>query len=141
MSWGKENNLSNDALNNIIATDGEATRIATEAYVAEQKELLGKDSETRLTNVADWAKAQVGQDNMDTFNAMITTAKGVEMMEMLMKNSQGTAPSSIPSKPSYTKEQINEKRFAIDKNSGQRRMSIDPTYRAEVEALEEGLRA
>ncbi len=135
-AWGKENQLSNDALNSIIAMDQEASQAATEAYVSEQKEQLGKDAETRLTNIADWARATVGEDNMDTFNGMITSAKGVELFESAMKTMQGTAPAPAQAPQAVSKESLNEMRFAIDKNSGERRMSIDPAYRARVEQLE-----
>ena len=135
-AWGKENGLSNEGLNSIIKMDTEATQKAQEAYVAEQKEVLGKDAETRLTNLSDWARAQVGEDMMDTFGGMITSAKGVEMMEGLMKQMQGTAPAPAQQTQTVSKESLNEMRFAVDKNSGERRMSIDPAYRAKVEALE-----
>ena len=135
-TWGKENQLSNEALNDIIKMDAETTQKAQEAYITEQKEALGKDADTRLTNISDWARAQVGEDGMDTFNAMITSSKGVELMESLMKNSQDRSPTPTPSNKTVNKEEINAMRFAIDKNSGQRRMSIDPAYRAKVEAME-----
>jgi len=135
-AWGKENQLNNDALNSIVQMDVEATEKAQEAYVTEQKEILGKDAETRLTNLSDWARAQVGEDMMDTFGGMITSAKGVEMMEGLMKQMQGTAPAPAQQTQTVSKDTLNEMRFAIDKNSGERRMSIDPAYRAKVEALE-----
>jgi len=73
---------------------------------------------------------------MDTFGAMITSAKGVEMMEGLMKQMQGTAPAPAQQNQTVSKETLSEMRFAIDKNSGERRMSIDPAYRQKVEALE-----
>jgi len=135
-AWGKENQLNNDALNSIVQMDVEATEKAQETYVTEQKEILGKDAETRLTNLSDWARAQVGEEMMDTFGAMITSAKGVEMMEGLMKQMQGTAPAPAQQTQTVSKDTLSEMRFAIDKNSGERRMSIDPAYRAKVEALE-----
>ena len=135
-TWGKENQLNNEALNSIVQMDMEATEKAQETYVAEQKEILGKDAETRLTNIQDWARAQVGEEMMDTFGAMITSAKGVEMMEGLMKQMQGTAPAAAQTTQTVSKDTLNEMRFATDKNSGERKMSIDPAYRAKVEALE-----
>lgn len=135
--WGKENQLSNEALNSIIQMDMETTQAANEAYISEQKEALGKDAEARLNNLSDWAKAQVGEDNIDTFNAMITSAKGVEMMEGLMKKMQGVAPAQAPAAQTLSKEALNEMRFRIDKNSGERMMSVDPQYRAKVEKLEQ----
>ncbi len=135
-AWGKENQLSNDALNSIIAMDQEASQKATEAYVSEQKEQLGKDADTRLTNISDWARATFGEESMDTFNGMITSAKGVELFENAMKTMQGTAPAPAQAPQAVSKESLNEMRFAVDKNSGERRMSIDPAYRARVEQLE-----
>jgi len=135
-AWGKENQLNNDALNSIVQMDMEATKEAQETYVTEQKEILGKDAETRLTNLSDWARAQVGEEMMDTFGGMITSAKGVEMMEGLMKQMQGTSPAPAQQTQTVSKDTLNEMRFAIDKNSGERKMSIDPAYRAKVEALE-----
>ncbi len=134
--WGKDNGLSNDALNSIISMDQEASQKATEAYVAEQKEALGKDADTRLTNISDWARATFGEESMETFNGMITSAKGVELFESAMKTMQGTAPAPAQAPQAVSKESLKEMRFAIDKNSGERRMSVDPTYRARVEQLE-----
>ena len=135
-AWGKDNGLSNDALNSIIEMDKEASQKATENYVTEQKEMLGKDADTRLTNISDWARATFGEESMDTFNGMITSAKGVELFENAMKTMQGTAPAPAQAPQTVSKETLNEMRFAIDKNSNERRMSVDPTYRARVEQLE-----
>jgi hypothetical protein len=135
-AWGKDNGLSNDALNSIIAMDQEASQAATEAYVTEQKEMLGKDAETRLTNISDWARATFGEESMETFNGMITSAKGVELFENAMKTMQGTAPAPAQAPQAVSRESLNDMRFEIDKNSGERRMSIDPAFRARVEQLE-----
>jgi len=134
--WAKENQMNNDAVNALIQMDQESTQAATEAYVASQKEALGKDADTRLTNLSEWARANVGEDNMDVFNGMITSARGVEMMEGLMKQMQGTAAAPAQAAPTVDADTIKQMRFAIDSNSGERRMSIDPAYRAKVEAME-----
>lgn len=134
--WGKENQVNNDALNSIIAMDREATAKATEQYVAEQKEALGKDADTRLTNIADWARATFGEDKMETFNGMITSAAGVELFEAAMKVSQGTAPAAAASPVNtHSSESLKAMRYAKAEN-GERKMSMDPQYRAKVEAAE-----
>jgi len=136
MEFGKSKNMSNEMLNEIIAMDSESTKAAMDAHVATQKELLGKDAETRLTNVSDWAMANLGEDNMEAFNSMITSAKGVEMFEMISKMSQGTQAAAVAQpKTMVDRDTIKQMRFANDE-FGQRRMSSDPQYRAKVEGME-----
>lgn len=135
MKYGKDNQLSNEALNDIINIDKEAQARETETYIAEQKEMLGTDAETRLSNISDWARASLGEDSMDAFNGMITSAKGVELMENLMKQTQGTAQAPSQQRESVDSETLKQMRFAKDEFGG-RKMSSDPTYRARVEGLE-----
>jgi len=135
MTYGKENQMNNDALNNLIALDAEASQKASTEYIAAQKEILGKDADVRLTNLQDWAKANGGDEAI--FNSMMTSAASVEFMEGVMKNSQGTAPApSNVTKPTVDKDTINAMRFAKTE-SGDRRMSVDPAYRAKVEQMEQ----
>ena len=135
-AWGKENNLSNDALNGIISADIEAANTQREQYVSEQKGLLGKDADARLTNISDWGRANLGEENMDAFNEMVTSAKGVELFEKLSKMSQGTQAAAVAQpKTMVDRDTVKEMRFANDVN-GNRRMSTDPQYRAKVEKME-----
>lgn len=135
-AWGKENNLSNDALNGIISADIEASNAQREQYASEQKGLLGKDADARLTNISDWARANLGEDNMDVFSEMVTSAKGVELFEKLSKMSQGTQAAAVAQpKTMVDRDTVREMRFANDAN-GNRRMSTDPQYRAKVEKME-----
>ena len=135
MEWAKDKQFSNEALAELIEIDAQATEQAVQQYVAEQKELLGKDADARLENLTDWAKANIGEDYIQEFKGMITSAKGVEMMEKLMKTSQGTAVAQAPSKPAVDADTVRQMRFAKDE-FGNRKMSTDPKYRAKVEALE-----
>ena len=134
MEFAKNNQFSNDALNGLAEayqTDQQAQR---DAYMSEQRELLGKDADTRLTNVQDWARANLGEDAMDVFSGMITTAKSVEMFEKIAKMQTGTSPA--PSKPtvSVDRDSLNAMRFAKDE-FGNRRISSDPQYRAKVDGM------
>ena len=133
--WGKENQLSNDALNSIITLEAENTQRETEAYIQGQKELLGKDADARLNNIQDWARANLGEDNMADFNSMITTAKGVEMFEAISKMNSGTTPAPANTNTVADKDTVRQMRFAKDEY-GNRRMSTDANYRARVEEME-----
>lgn len=133
MDFGKEYNLSNDALNEIIMRDTQASKAAQESYIQAQKDLLGKDADVRLDNVKDWALANGADES--TFAQMISSAKAVEFVESIMKSSMGTAQASVPSKPSIDADTLKAMRFAKDE-FGNRKMSSDPAYRAKVEALE-----
>lgn len=133
MEFGKEYNLSNEALNEIISRDVATTQKLQEQYVAEQKELLGKDADTRLKNVKDWAIANNADESV--FNQMMSSAKAVEFIEGIMKKNQGTSPTTVQAKPVVDAETVKQMRFAKDEY-GNRKMSSDPKYRAKVEALE-----
>lgn len=136
MEFGKENQISNDALNAIIQSDITATEAENKAYVDNQREALGKDADARINNVVDWARANLGEDAMETLNSMVTSAKGVEMFEAIAKLQKGTAPApAAQQKQAADKDTINQMRFAKDEFGG-RKMSSDPTYRAKVEGME-----
>ena len=132
MDFGKDNNMSNEMLNKIIALDSSSNQAARDAYVVSQKEELGKDADTRLGNVQDWAKAN-GADEA-TFSSMMTSAKAVEFMESVMKGSIGTSPSSAPTAPSIDRNALNAMRLEKDAYGG-RRMSSDAAFRDKVRAL------
>jgi len=135
-NYARDNNFSNEALNNLAEAYQSDKAAANEAFYTEQRELLGKDADTRLTNVQDWAKANLGADVMDTFKGMISSAASVEMFENIMKMNSGTAPAQVAQpKTMVDKDTITSMRFAKDE-FGRRKMSSDPAYRAKVEAME-----
>lgn len=136
--WGKENQLSNKALNEIIQMDIEKQQAEMAEYIISEKAKLGSNADARLQNVTDWAKANFGEDAIGPLGDMLTSAEGVKLFEKIIKASQGTAPA--PSQPAQKvdAEQIRQMRFAKDEY-GNRRMSSDPAYRAKVIALEQQL--
>jgi len=85
-----------------------------------------------MTNVNDFLNANLG----DAHGVDVQSAKGIEGIEKLIAMTKQTTPVTQESRPTIDKEQVKAMRFAVDKNSGERRMSIDPAYRAKVEALE-----
>lgn len=136
--WGKENQLSNKALNDIIEMDMATQKTEMESYITQQKELLGKEADARINNVSDWVKANVGADGVKTLGDMLVSAESVKLFEAIIKNSQGTAPAQAPAAKVVDRDTLNQMRFAKDE-FGNRRMSSDPAYRAKIIALEEQL--
>lgn len=137
-NWGKENQLSNKALNDIIEMDMATQKTEMESYITEQKGLLGKEADARINNVSDWVKANVGADGIKTLENMLVSAESVKLFETIIKNSQGTAPAQAPAAKVVDRDTLNQMRFAKDE-FGNRRMSSDPAYRAKIIALEEQL--
>ena len=136
--WGTENQLSNDGINSLYGALSEldAAREAQyeeqqQAYVAEQMEALGTNAETRVKNATDWINAMGGEGASDKLNIMAAGAEGLQLIENIMKKSQGVAPVA-PSQPSVhvTEESILEMQTAKDQY-GNDKMN-DPKYAARV---------
>lgn len=135
-SWGKENNLSEKGLHDLVSKYRANQQAAQDAYIKSEIEKLGGDADIRIRNASDWVKANFGEDTLNDMNAMFPGARGIETIEKLQKMmQQGGVVSNAPTKPSIDGDQIKAMRFAKDE-FGNRRMSVDPAYRAKVEALE-----
>ena len=139
MAWGKENQLSNDGLNSLIAKMTEAETASVSAYKTQQMEALGKDATTRIANATDWVRANLGEDAVEGINSMWVGAKGIEAIEKIMKLSQGTAPTVAPARPAVDADSLRAMRFAKDE-FGNRRMETDPAFRQKVLEAEASLR-
>ena len=136
LEYAREQQFSNEALNGLVEAYSSEQNAAAESYIQEQREALGKDADTRINNVKDWARANLGEDSLEALNGMVTTAAGVEMFERIAKINQGTAPAQVAApKQSVDKDTLKAMRFAKDE-FGNRKMSSDPSYRAKVEGLE-----
>ncbi len=135
--WGKDNNLSNDGYNQIIESQHAAKAQRHAEFNQAQMKALGENADYRLQNIRDFAVANLGEGGFDTVDAMIKDAKGVEMFETMIKkmSASSNAPAEVKAS-AKSSESVKEMRFAIDKNSGQRRMAMDPAYAALVRAEE-----
>jgi len=130
--WGAENQLSQTGLESLVTGYEASQNEQMEAYQAEQIKALGDTAQERMTNVNDFLNANLGEAH----GVDVQSAKGIEGIEKLIAMTKQTAPATQESRPTMDKEQVKAMRFAVDKNSGERRMSVDPEYRAKVEALE-----
>jgi len=131
-TWGVENQLSQAGLESLVTGYENYQNVQQQAYQTEQVKLLGDTAQERMTNVNDFLNANLG----DAHGVDVQSAKGIEGIEKLIAMTKQTAPVTQESRPTMDKEQVKAMRFAVDKNSGERRMSIDPEYRAKVEKME-----
>lgn len=145
----KAQNMSQDAFNkfaNIYIEQQIAheklTEEAASTHVAEQMKALGDKGEARLQNVAQWAKAQLGDEGLYAkFADGLQSAGMVEVFEALM-SATGNAPQNThrqtPAAPAVTVEELHALQFEKDE-FGNRKMSVDPEHRAKVEELHKQL--
>ena len=135
-AWGKENQLSQAGYDSYMEATTNAKNAASEAANAEQMKLLGENADYRLNNIRDYATANLGEGAIDTLDGMLTTAAHVEMFERMMQGQHSKATPAEVKSAAPNAEKVKQMRYAMDENSGQRRMSIDPKYAALVRSEE-----
>lgn len=130
----KESNASNDFANKLIGTYVEAQQAQAQAQIAKELELLGSNADYRINAIKEFAGVNLPSELQDTFQSMVTTAKGVEVIEALMKKMQGSAvaPQSTERTPAMDAGKLREMMFAKNEN-GQLLSSIDPEYKRKVD--------
>ena len=136
--WGAENQLSDKGLSSLIEGYNEHMQTQQEAYQKEQLKALGDNAEERIKNAADWVKGNLGEDYMEALNSTFVGAKGIEAIEKLKEMTTQSTPTQAPVATAPDRETLQAMRFAKDE-FGNRKMSVDPKYRAKVIALEEQL--
>lgn len=86
--WAKASNLSQDGFNELVsrfaAHQVASEKAAKEAADAEIAKL--ENSQQRLTDITDYLKANLSEDEFDGLADAITTAKGIEAVEKLIKS-------------------------------------------------------
>ena len=101
------------------------------AAVNTQKELeaLGRDAATRITNLKDWAQANLSEEQFNVLGQLATTADNIQLFEQMMALSkENRQPGRDTSRPAgISKAELEQLQMATDAN-GNRRMSTDPEY-------------
>lgn len=145
-TWGKDNQLSNDGFNSMSDAynkfqeeQAKANDLAQQNYLKAEREKLGEHADTRLKNATDWLKANLGEESINVVDKMMGGAEGIEVIEKIMKLTNGTSPTSIPATIKPDADKVKAMRYAKTEN-GERRMSVDPAYRAKVMEAEALLR-
>lgn len=130
----KESNASNDFANKLIGSYIEAQQAQAQAQIAKELELLGSNADYRINAIKEFAGVNLPAELQDTFQGMVTTAKGVEVIETLIKKMQGSvvSPQTTERANAMDAGKLREMMFAKNEN-GQLLSSIDPEYKRKVD--------
>lgn len=141
---GQKYNMSQDMFNDLIENytgivgQFEQERLEkSEARIKEELGKLGENASARLTNIADYAKANLDADGAEELINMATTAKSVEVIERLINGSKQTKmadPSKSAQVPENPYEKLREMQFATNEN-GQRLIEVDMNHRKKYDEL------
>lgn len=136
MEIGKKHGMNNDMFTETVTAVAQLQAKQAEERMAHELKQLGNNADYRLKNISDWAMSRLSVDEFEAFKGMLTSAKAVEAVEKIMKQSMGTKVANenqvVPT-PTVTKEKLREMQFAVDE-FGNRRMN-DPEYRKQFEKL------
>ena len=129
-----KSNASNEVANELISSYVQAQQAQEEGRRAKELELLGTNADYRINAIKEFATSAIPSHLQDTFNGMVTSAAGIEVVEALMKKMQGSvvAPDGTTSAVKMDSDKLREMMFAKNDN-GQLKSSIDPEYKKMVD--------
>lgn len=136
MEIGKKHGMNNDMFTETVTAVAQLQAKQAEESMAHELKQLGNNADYRLKNISDWAMSRLSIDEFEAFQGMLTSAKAVQAVEKIMKQSMGTKVANenqVVATPTVTKDKIREMQFAVDE-FGNRRMN-DPEYRKQFEKL------
>lgn len=128
-----KSNASNEMANELLSTYIQASKEQAQIQINKEMELLGSNADYRINAIKEFASSSVPQELQDTFNSMVTSAKGVEVIEALMKKAQGStvAPERVTA-PKVDASSLREMMYAKNEH-GQLKASVDPEYKKKVD--------
>jgi hypothetical protein len=129
----KELNMSQDAFNKVLHTYIAQEAEAINTDIAGEMEKLGPNAKARVDAVADWAKANLDEEQFSAVYNMATSAANIQALEAIIGiNREGRLGNDGGGNPGMSKEELKAMRFATNEH-GQRLMEVDPEYRRKVE--------
>ena len=139
----KEANMSQDMANKLVnmfveseyAKSG-ASEEAETARIAEEMAKLGDNAQQRVSNIENWAKANLTPEQVEGLTEMATTAASVTAIEALIAKSKNAPMQTTDVNPvgsGKSLDELNALKFARDEN-GNLKAQVDPEYRKMVSA-------
>jgi len=137
----KESNMSQDMANQLVNmfVEGQYADVlgaqeAEESRVAEEMSKLGDNAQQRLSNIENWARANLNKEQAEGLAEMATTAASVQAIEALIAKSRNAPMNNeeMNNVSQISQQEIQALQFAKDDN-GNRRMATDPEYRKMVQ--------
>lgn len=134
--WAGENQLSNDAFNQVLGMYA----LATTVDPAEIKKQIGENADQRLMAVSRWAKANLDEAGVKAMRAAVsgpTAAAAFQAIEAIIGKTRagGLKVGDGDGSAGGVNELEAIKADQLKKNDkGQRLYEVDPKYRAAIEA-------
>jgi hypothetical protein len=137
----KESNMSSEMANQLVNMFVESQYADNlqggEAETARQAEEMGKlgdNSNQRIDNITNWAKANISAEQAEGLSDAMTTAAGVQAIEALIAKSKNAPMQTADVNPAsqVNMAELQTLQFAKDDN-GNRKMHTDPAYRKMVQ--------
>jgi len=139
----KDSNMSQDVANQLVNmfvesqhADGLVSEEAETARVAEEMGKLGDDATQRVSNIENWAKANLTPEQVEGLADAATTAAGVQAIEALIAKSRA-APmvgDGVVDSSTVDLAEVQKMQFELDDN-GNRRIQTDPEFRKKFDEL------
>jgi hypothetical protein len=137
-TWALEHQLSNDGYNKLVGMLIEYD-IANQPNLGEIKKGLGEQADKRITEAAQWAKANLGDEGFKKFRLATSgheAAAVFEVMEAIInKTRQVSLPkpgADVPGAQASGEAAIRDMQ-AKKNDKGQRLYEVDPQYRNRVD--------
>jgi len=132
--WGKEHQLSNKGLQDLVTSYSEKQAEIEEARIQNEFKKLGKDADIRLKNMEDFLRTNLGEAETEALAANMNDANAIQAIEKLISMTKAPKPAEHGSTREYSVDEVKAMRFATDEH-GNRKMQ-DPAYRKKVLQLE-----
>lgn len=133
-SLARENNMSNDMFNSCIDKFLHSFAGNEEAIQAEKKEEMGKlgdNSDMRITQLENWGKNNLSENEYSTLKDFCSSAERVEFMEKLITQ---TSPSSVPGGMEANKKHSKDELISMQ-DPFNTQYGIDDAYTKKVDKL------
>lgn len=137
-SMAKEMNMSQEGFDQMVNMFIETQLYEIEALKGqrdEQLKSLGPTGPQRLAGINQYINANFDEETVSYIQDMVTTAESVKAIEALIRagrNAPVAPTESPPAAPQVTKEEVEQMLFATTE-TGQRRINVDPEFKAEYE--------
>ena len=137
----KESNMSQDMANQLVNmfvesqhADSLAAESMEEARIAEEMGKLGDNAQQRVSNITNWAKANLTPEQVEGLHEATTSAAGVMAVEALIAKSKNAPMQNSDINPAnqISRQELEALQFAKDEH-GNRKMQTDPEYRKMVQ--------
>lgn len=137
MKLSKELGLNQEGFSKVVNMLGMselARHNAEREAIAADIASLGDNSDRRINNLTQWAANNLPGDLMEGFKDMAVSADSVRAMEQLVSMTRAAPVNADGAQPvnSVSREEVQKMQFEKDE-FGNRRIAVDPAFRAEYE--------